>query len=200
LPTLQELLDDKRTSWQTITIGNWYHRGPRDIEIATGTCIWYHAGKPVVPIGWVLIRDPQGCFRSQALLSTDPTLSAAEVVSYFVHRWQLEVTFEESRAHLGIETQRQWSDKAIARTTPALFALFSLVTLMAHQTLQANTCPLRQAAWYTKDHATFSDAIAVVRRTLWPCALFPTSSAAADNEKSMAALLERMTETLCYAA
>lgn len=200
LPTLEKLLDDKRTKWQRITVGDWYNRGPREIEVATDTAVWYHSGKPPVPIRWVLIRDPQGHFKSQALLCTDLNLDAEQIVSYFVHRWQLEVTFEESRAHLGIETQRQWTDKAIARTTPALFGLFSLVTLMAHQILQSEPCLVRQAAWYAKDHATFSDAIALVRRKLWPCAVFSTSSAEPDSEKLMAALLERMTETLCYAA
>ncbi len=200
LPTLKALLADPHTPWERITIGDWYHRGPRDIEVATGTAVWYHTGMPPVPIRWVLIRDPEGHFQPQALLCTDLTLNAEQIVSYFVHRWQLEVTFEESRAHLGIETQRQWTDKAIARTTPALFALFSLVTLMAHQTLQSQPCPLPQTAWYVKDHATFSDALALVRRRLWKCAIFPTSPEEPDSDKLMAALLERLTETLCYAA
>jgi hypothetical protein len=200
LPTLQQLLQDPHTAWTRVTIGDWYHRGPRDIDIATGTAVWYHSGKPPVPIRWVLIRDPQDHFRPQALLCTDLHRDAQEALSLFVHRWQLEVTFEESRAHLGVETQRQWSDKAIARTTPTLLALFSLVTLMAHQLVQAGTCPVRQAAWYAKDHPTFADALALVRRTLWPCALFRTSSVEADSDHPMAAVLERLTETLAYAA
>ena len=101
--------------------------------MATQTAVWYHAGKPVVPIRWVLIRDPQGKFETQALLSTDLMLAALEIVADFVQRWQVEVTFAVARAHLGMETQRQWNDQAIARTTPVLLALYSVVTLMAQQ-------------------------------------------------------------------
>lgn len=79
----------------------------------------------------------------------------------------MEVTFEEGRAHLGIETQRQWSDLEIARTTPVLFATFSLVTLMANQIVKDGALPIFQCAWYQKPEATFSDAIALVRRQIW---------------------------------
>ena len=94
------------------------------MEIATGTAVWYHSGKPPVAIRWVLLRDPQGKLETTALLSTDETLATEQMVRYFVRRWCLEVTFQEARAHLGVETQRQWSDRAIARTTPVLLAYF----------------------------------------------------------------------------
>ena len=121
-------------------------------------------------IRWVLITDPgANPFEPQALLSTDPTGSAQQIVEWFVLRWQEEVTFEESRAHLGIETQRQWSEKAIARTTPLLLGLFSLVTLLAHTFLQGAALPVREAAWYmSKRLPTFSDTLAFVRQKLWP--------------------------------
>src|ERR671916_323028 len=105
-------------------------------EVASGTAVWYHPGLPVVPLRWVLIRDPHGAFEPQALLSTDLTVAPWQILEWFVLRWQLEVTFEEARAHLGIETQRQWSDLAILRTTPTLLGVFSLVTVFAHQLLQ----------------------------------------------------------------
>ena len=88
-----------------------------------------------MPLRWVLIRDPQGAFATQALLCTDRAVAPAQILAWFVLRWQLEVTFEEARRHLGVETQRQWSELAIRRTTPALLGLFSLVTLVAHQRL-----------------------------------------------------------------
>ena len=90
-----------------------------------------HGGLPVVPIRWVLIRDPKRRFAPQALLCSDPAQDPAQIVAWFVRRWRVEVTFQEVRHHLGVETQRQWSDKAIARTTPCLLALFSIVTLLA---------------------------------------------------------------------
>ena len=109
----------------------WYGEGERAVEVSSGTAVWHHGGLPVVPIRWVLLRDPRRRFDPQALLCTDPARDPPQIVRWFVRRWQVEVTFQEVRAHLGVETQRQWSDPAIARTTPCLLALFSLVTLLA---------------------------------------------------------------------
>ena len=125
-------------------------------------------GKSPVPLRWVLIRDPLGELRSQALLCTDPAVASTQIIAWFVLRWQLEVTFQEVRAHLGVETQRQWSDLAIARTTPVLLGLFSWVTLGAHLLGARETIPVRTAAWYEKHWPTFSDAMALVRQHLWP--------------------------------
>ena len=81
----------------------------------------------------MLLRDPLGRFSPQALLCTDPARDPVQIIRWFILRWQVEVTFQEARAHLGVETQRQWSDHAIARTTSCLFGLFSIVTLLAGQ-------------------------------------------------------------------
>jgi hypothetical protein len=131
VPTLAKKAWDGRTRWRAVTIARWYGEAERQVEVATGTCVWYHSGKPVIPIRWVLIRDPEGEFETQALLSTRLAATPEQILGWFVRRWAMEVTFEEAQAHLGIETQRQWSEKAIARTTPALLGLYSLVTLMA---------------------------------------------------------------------
>jgi hypothetical protein len=218
LPTLKQRLDDPETVWTPIPVPQWYGGGtphkrgdstekPRRIEIATGTAIWYHTGKPPVPVRWVLLRDPQEEFRPQALLCTDMTVEAGQVVQWYVSRWQVEVTFHEVREHLGVETQRQWSSAAIARTTPVLMGLFSLVTLLAQQLVDQQS-PLvrvwgvRQSAWYSKDRATFADAIAWVRRHIWSHARGPfyTSHFKTNREKLQNAVLERMTDLLCYAA
>jgi hypothetical protein len=198
-PTLAERLRDPTTVWQPLEV-RWYGGVPRGIEVATGAAVWYHGGLPPVALRWVLIRDPRGQFDPQALLCTDVAVSAQQTVEWFVLRWQLEVTFHEARAHLGVETQRQWSDRAIQRTTPALFGLFSLVTLLAHQHLQPHPEPVRQAAWYTKDHPTFVDALALVRRQLWPVQVFATSPQPTGMIEIPRALLARFTDTLAYAA
>jgi hypothetical protein len=112
----------------------------------------------------------------------------------------MEVTFAEARAHLGMETQRQWNGKAIARTTPALLALYSLVTLMAQELLATVALSVRRAAWYGKTQATFFDTIAWVRQYLWEQAGFSMSQAETDMVKVPRALVERLTETVCYAA
>jgi hypothetical protein len=116
---------------------------------------------------WVLTRDPRGVYEPKAYRCTDLEQEAASIIEDYTKRWPLEVTIEESRAHLGIETQRQWSDKAIERSTPALLGLYSLVTLFAQALHPAGKVPVAQAAWYAKEQATFSDVLMEVRRALW---------------------------------
>jgi hypothetical protein len=197
-PTLQARLPDLQTAWQTLAV-RWYGGSQRPIDVATATAVWYHGGLPPVPLRWVLIRDPDGRFEPQALLSTDLDVPAHRIVEWFVLRWQLDVTFHEVRTHLGVETQRQWSDLAILRTTPALLALFSLVTLFAHQPGQRSRLT-RPAVWYDKSLPTFVDALAAVRRELWPIALFAPSPGAPDMVQIPRALFERLTDTLAFAA
>jgi hypothetical protein len=201
LPTLAAAADAPGTIWRPVTVANWYGKGARTVEVASSTAIWYHTGLPPVPLRWVLVRDPQEEFALQALLCTDLTAEPGQILSWFVLRWQMEATFQEARRHLGVETQRQWSELAIRRTTPALLGLFSLVTLFAHQRMvQQDSDALRQAAWYRKAHPTFSDALAVVRRELWAEETFRGSAREADTVKVPRKFVERLTETLCYAA
>jgi DDE superfamily endonuclease len=200
LPSLQQRLRDSKTKWRSVTVPHWYGAGPRTIQIATGTAVWYRVGLPVVPLRWVLIRDPRQQFRPQALLCTDLGVEPAQVVQWFVLRWQLETTWEEARAHLGLESQRQWSDLAIARTTPCLLALFSLVALLATDLHQRGKLPLRRSAWYRKTQLTFSDAIAAVRQQLWTGSPFPWSYKKQDQIEIPRLLFQHLTEALCYAA
>jgi len=120
----------------------------RQVEIATGTAVWYHSGLPPVPIRWLLVRDPSGELAPQAFLCTDLNAAAIDILQRFVSRWQLEVTFQESRAHLGVETQRQWSHLAIIRTTPALLGLVSLITFWANDLAAVTPFSPRRAPWY----------------------------------------------------
>src|SRR5262249_13792185 len=161
------------------------------VEVVSDTAVWYHGGMPVAPLRWVLIRDPLGKFDPQALLCTDLNATPLQILSWFIQRWQLEVTMQEVRQSLGVETQRQCAYKAIARTTAALFGLFSLVALWAHAVLPQIASPIRQAAWYTKSHLTFSDALAWVRFELWPHTHFATSDSGDDLIKVPRALLDR---------
>ena len=199
-PTLEVVLADEKTQWSTLTIEDWYGKGPREVEVATAPAVWYHSGKAPVAIRWVLIRDPQECFKPQALLSTNLEHTSAQMLAWFVRRWTMEVTFEEARAHLGIETQRQWKDRAIARATPALLGLYSIITLTAHLLIEKGAICVRSTAWYRKTHPTFSDAMALVRRHLWDHLHFSMSQQETDMIKIPRVLLERFTEALCYAA
>jgi len=200
LPNLEQVLKNPKTKWQRLTLRQWYGEGRREVEITSTTAVWYHPGQPPVPMRWVLIRDPKNKFDPQALLCTDLTIKPAQILKWFVMRWRLEVTFQEVRAHLGFETQRQWSDLAIARTTPAILGLFSVVTWMAHQLAKDNKLPIRQTAWYEKPLPTFSDALAAVRQCLWQQSGFQASLPQMDMEKVPKVLLQRIADALCYAA
>jgi hypothetical protein len=166
LPSLQDRLHDTRTHWQKTTI-DWYGGRKYTIEYASGKALWYTPGFDPLPIRWVLVRDPAGKYEATAFLCTALNAKPLQVLHWFILRWNVEVTFQEARAHLGLETQRQWSDLAIARTTPVLLGLFSLVTLLADQLTKDEPFPVRTSAWYTKKEPTFSDALAVVRRYIW---------------------------------
>jgi hypothetical protein len=198
-PKLRERLQDPTTQWEKHIL-SWYGGTKREMEIATGTALWYQSPVPPVAIRWVLIRDPQGQYERTALLCTDQHVDAVPIVEWFVLRWSLEVTFHEVRDHLGVETQRQWSDLAILRTTPALLGLFSLVTIFAQQLLEGQAFPVRQAAWYTKALPTFSDTLALVRQHLWPSTFFSVSSKETDTVQIPRALFDRLVETLAFAA
>lgn len=102
------------------------------------------------------------------------------------------------REHLGVETQRQWSDLAILRTTPALLALFSVVTLLAHQHARRRKLPIRQTAWYHKAQPTFSDALALVRRQIWQHECFRMADVHSDSPKRSAQIHNRLLSALCY--
>jgi hypothetical protein len=200
LPTLQQVATATATPWQRITVSGWYGARERTVEIVSGTCVWYHTGMPAVPIRWVLIRDPEGKFDTQALLCTKLEVTPLQVLEWFVLRWQVEVTFEEARAHLGMETQRQWSAKAVTRTTPCVLGLYSLISLLAERVREQQGLTVRRDAWYAKECVTFSDTLAMVRRWLWAEQHFQMSQTEADMIKVPRALYERLTETLCYAA
>jgi len=175
LPTLETVAGDKQTPWKRLTVQQWYGEKKRVIEITSHTAVWYHTGHPPLPIRWILVRDPKQIFKPQALLCTDLSIAAEQIVQWFVRRWQVEVTFHEVRTHLGVETQRQWADLSILRITPALLGLFSMITLLANLQTRKQKLPVQQTAWYPKKLPTFSDALALVKETLFMQHFFPTS-------------------------
>ncbi len=202
LPNLSAVAEDPKTAWIPITVSGWYGGSERTVEIVSDSAIWYSTGLPAVPLRWVLIRDPKEAFETQALLCTDLTADPAQIISWFVRRWQMETTFQEVRQRLGFETQRHWSEKAIRRTAPALLGLFSVITLLAHRHMaNKDEDIVRRAAWYDKSCPTFSDALALVRRQLWSQeATFCGSMREEETVKVPREFIERLTDAVCYAA
>lgn len=200
LPKLKTLLSNQATSWTRIVVSAWYgHAEGKALEITSGIALWYRPGTPVLPVRWVLVRDPEAKRDPQAFFSTDTTLEPKDIIALYVRRWQIEVTFAETRAHLGIETQRQWTDNAIARTTPALLGLYSLISLWAGDLLSCNSIPYA-AAWYRKTSLTFSDAIAAVRLQIWIGDINQRSPPNREPKYIPAHRIIRMAQALCFAA
>jgi hypothetical protein len=189
------------TAWQAQVVA-WYGQRRRPLELASGTALWHTDGFAPLPIRWVLIRDPQGRLSPYALFCTEPEVDALVILAAYLQRWNIEVTFEEARAHLGLETQRQWTTCAVGRTTPCLLGLFSVVVLLAHAA-HPDRLPTRQAAWYAKPEATFIDALAAVRRQLWAGGTrrnSPSPPTTAPVANSPPQILDFLVQTACYAA
>jgi hypothetical protein len=197
LPNLEQVAVAPTTCWHRSLVP-WYGGTHTVVDWTTGTALWYTTGTPPLSIRWVLVRDPAGQRPLRAFFATEAAQAAPNRIADFVKRWPLEVTFEEARTHLGVETQRQWSDLAIERTTPALLGLFSLIVVLAHALYPTGALPLPQAAWYPKTHATFHDVLTVVRRRLWLQYLFQTDAAPADLRFISPAQLEHLLSAACY--
>ena len=189
------------TAWQRQVVA-WYGHQRRLLDVATGTALWHTDGSDPLPLRWVLIRDPQGRLTPYALFCTDQEIDALTILAAYLQRWNAEVTFEEARAHLGLETQRQWTTRAVGRTTPCLLGLVSVVVLMAHAA-HPDRLPTRQTAWYRTSEATFGDALAAVRRELWAAWAIRNSPAPPGDPllaNPPAQLLRFLVDAACYAA
>jgi hypothetical protein len=145
---------------------SWYGGGSRRVEVVSGTGLWYRAGEGSVPVRWVFVHDLSGTHRDEYFFSTDPTMTPKEIIETFTGRWSIEVTFQELRAYLGLETTRGWTEKTVLRAAPCLFGLYSVVAL-AYAALPKHQARAGRVQWTGKTETTFSDAITAVRRQLW---------------------------------
>jgi len=199
LPTLKSRVDEAKQQGQEMAVA-WYGGVQKRVRMLTDVALWHTPGTPPLAVRWVLVVDPEGHVLPGAFFSTDLTLAPAQIIEWFVLRWNVEVTFEEGRRHLGVETQRQWSAQAIARTTPALFGLFSLVCVMAYRLTAVTVLGAQSTAWYRKEEVTFSDVLAFVRRALWAGKYF-TQSPVPDEQVILSAndwevLLDQLVSTV----
>ena len=196
---LQAWANRRDTPWETVEV-DWYSGQRKTLWVFSRTALWYTPGLPPVDIRDVLVADPEGKLRIEAFFCTDLRATPVEILPWIVMRWSVEVTFEEARAHLGVETQRQWSDRAIARTTPVLLGVFSLVTVLALQWRQDGQIPLPVTAWYHKAEPTFADCLALVRQHLWRARYVVNSGAEPEFGQFPRAALELLLAGLPLAA
>jgi hypothetical protein len=175
LADMEKQLTDKGVNWTRLIFSEWYGNRNKEMMIVSGVAIWHKSNTVMVKIRWVLVKDPEGKLEPVLLACTDTTLPAEKIVTFFVRRWRVEVTFAEVRRHLGVETQRQWSDLAIERSTPCLMALMSIVCLMANSLHICCPIQLNKTSWYRKKAVTFSDVLAAVRIEILQKAKLSTS-------------------------
>lgn len=202
---LEDRLKDPATQW-TKAIVPWYAGNEKEVFYATGVSLWYTPGQLPVPIRWFLVKYEETDVRTGSkkwksscffCSETEEPVSVFEVIGGYTSRWNIEVTFEELRAHLGFETQRQWSSRSLERTTPCLFGLFSLVVLMAH-VLHPDKLPIESSSWYEKEEATFSDALGSVRSHLWSNMNYMKSSKLDDMRLIPCEIWNQMVKQVCY--
>lgn len=182
---------------QTLRV-NWYGGEKRKVEIVTGTGHWYRAAEGVVEVLWVFVHDLTGTHRDEYFYTTDLTLSPAQVIEYFTGRWAIEVTFQEARAHLGVETTRGWSPQTVLRAEPCLFGLYTVVALWYAALPESERRDLA-VEWTGKTSATYSDAITLVRRDLWRHWIFATPAYKAVVNKLPPAQQRQLIRTITLA-
>jgi hypothetical protein len=176
---LQDWAERTDTPWETVEV-DWYKGERKTLWVFSRIALWYTPGQPPVAIRYALVADPEGKLRMEAFFCTDLEATPVEILLWVVMRWSVEVTFEATRAHLGFATPRQWSDKAITRTTPVLLGRFSLVTLLALRLSQSMPIPVPTTAWYHNVEPTLADCLALVRQHLWRARYLVKSSPEAE--------------------
>ncbi|GCE05655.1 hypothetical protein KDAU_39490 [Dictyobacter aurantiacus] len=194
---LSEVLHDPCTQWEEQVIP-WYGQGGRRMQWCSGTAWWHRAKQPPLPIRWVLIRDPEGKQEPKALLCTDQHVSPLTIILTFMLRWSIETTFEQTRAHLGFQTQRQWSDTAIERSTPLLLGTYSLLTLMGTHLQKREPITPEYTAWYHKSEATFHDVLATIRVQIWKQQINLTAARDPAVRLLGSSVLDRLLFAACF--
>jgi hypothetical protein len=197
--SLQGWADRSDTPWETVTV-DWYGGKRKTVWLFSRTALWYTPGLPPVEIRFVLVCDPEGKLPLEAFFCTDLQATPVQILQWVIMRWSIEVTFEETRAHLGLETQHQWSDRAIARTTPALLALFCIVTVLTLRLSSDGRIPVEMTAWYHKAKPTFADCLGLVRRHLWRARYLVNSGAEAECVHFPREAFELLIRSLLFAA
>lgn len=184
LPNLEALLNDKTQKWITMQVP-WYNGGIKNLNVLTGTCLWYHNSVGGVPIRWILTQDPTGEKKPTALLITEFTVSAEQAIAWFVGRWPIETTFQEINQHLGLKTIHTWSDISINRTAPAIIGSYSLACILVNESIKDTGIEIapQRSAWYEKTTVTFSDVMVYLKLLILNKKFFSQCEKVAMQEK-----------------
>jgi DDE superfamily endonuclease len=195
LPTPQQAAATLALERRTVA---WYGGGTRQVDVGTAAALWYQKGNGVVPLRWVFVRDRTGTHRDEFFFTTDAGLTAAQVIGLYTGRWNIETTFQEARACLGLETTRGWCRATVLRAAPCLFGLYTVVALLYQGLPAAHRAG--GVSWAGKAGVTFGDALAAVRRWLWVEGLLPKADPTGIFPKLPADLREMLLAALAPAA
>lgn len=176
----------------------WYGGGRRAVRTLDGTGRWYKAGRGLVPLRWVFVRDTTGTHRDEYFFTTDPGLTPAAVIGYYCGRWNIETTFQEARSALGLETTRGWRENTVLRAGPCLLGLYTVVAILFHALPEGKRAGA--VSWPGKATVTFSDALCAVRRWLWEETILPQAGADTVLKKLPEPVRELLLTTLAPAA
>lgn len=154
----------KEDAWEKMNV-SWYGGQIKEVLVSARNCLWL-AGKESSVIElkaiWVQLRPTDEVI----LMATNVKMDSLLVIEGYIKRWNIEVTFRECRDYLGVETQRQWSDLAIDRTTPFLFGMYTIITLIGNALYAERGLIAESTAWYKKSSLTFSDLLEAVRQEI----------------------------------
>src|SRR5262245_15794213 len=178
LPKPAEIAATQRR--QRLTVG-WYGGGTRQVEVVSATGHWHKSGRGLVPIRWVFVHDLSGTHRDEYFYTTDHDLTPAALITLYTGRWNIETTFQELRAHLGLETTRGWCRQTVLRMAPCLLGLYSVIAWLYDALPESQRHGAVQ--WRGKATVTFSDALSAVRRWLWSESVLPQASPGAAVTK-----------------
>ena len=170
LPAPREQIQTLKRQHATVA---WYGSRKHRVSYVSDAVLWYGKhNNQTIPIRWVGVAGDRNKNCDDAFFyCTDPSLPAKRIIELYALRWNIEVTFEEARALLGLETTRHWCRQSVLRVTPVLMGLFSAVALIWQQLPEKKRRCLSETPCYHKQHLTFADALYAVRRELWQTTL-----------------------------
>jgi hypothetical protein len=196
LPSPQEVVATAKRDRLNVA---WYGGGRRDVEVVSGSGHWYKGGHGLVPVRWVFVADRTGTHRDEYFYSTDVGRTPREIVEEYTGRWNIETTFAEARAYLGLGSTRGRSERTVGRAEPCLLGLYSVVALL-YGLLPPEDQDRGAVEWAGKDTATFADAITAVRRWLWTHWVFARAGHANPFSKLPEAFQQLLLTALAPAA
>jgi hypothetical protein len=165
LPSPGEVASAPQTRWRQRRVA-WYGGTRKTVLLCSRTGVWYKRGSCPTPVRWVVVRDPQGKRGDQVFFTTDVDLRPRDIVEIFVRRWALETTFQETRRHLGLETLRNRTARAVRRSVPLLLATYSFIVVWFAKHVRVPEIHKQNTPWYQKGSVTFSDMLAAARQDI----------------------------------